>query len=61
MQNWIKSMQNFHIGCDYFMEFIDQQDLFCDFFQTYSPYFKKAHIIAENNDDKSILNPKCWK
>ena len=40
------------------MEFIDQQVLFCDFFQTYEPYFKKAYIIAKNNDDESILNPK---
>lgn len=58
MGNWIKSVQNFLIGCDCPMDFIDQQELFCDFFQTYWAHLKRAHIIAENNDDESILNPR---
>ena len=40
------------------MDFSKQQNLFCDFFKTYSTHLKKAHIIAENNDDDSILNVK---
>ncbi len=34
------------------MDFNKQQNLFCDFFKTYSHHLKKAHIIAENNDDE---------
>ena len=51
-------MQNFLIEGDCPMEFCDQQDLFCDFFKTYGAHLKKAHIIAKNNDDESILNVK---
>lgn len=40
------------------MNFIEQQELFCEFLESYHPYFKRAHIIAENNDDESILNAR---
>ena len=40
------------------MDFNKQQKLFLDFFKTYDNHLKKAHIIAENNDDESILNTR---
>ena len=52
-------MQNFHIENNGgIMNHVKQQDLFMDFMQSFDVYLKKAHVIAENNDDESILNVK---
>ena len=52
-------MQNFHIENNGdMMNQVKQQDLFIEFMQSFDVYLKKAHVIAENNDDESILNVK---
>lgn len=52
-------MQNFHIeNKGDMMNQVKQQDLFIEFMQSFDVYLKKAHVIAENNDDESILNVK---
>lgn len=52
-------MQNFHIENNGdIMHHVKQQDLFIEFMESFDVYLKKAHVIAESNDDESILNVK---